>query len=254
MIKAFKSWRPIPEDLPRFAIVLFIGALVGFIDNPLQFVFKVFSGWAFHEVGHASASWVTGSLAIPTPFVTGIFPIPYFSLFFPLLMVGAYIWAFKNNVTAIKATAAALFLSSALCTLFVSDVRGDEFVVLAGQLGDLTLSVVAILLFFAEFPEKFNWRKQRYIWCGLGAFNLAFCSEVFYSALSNFNNLPMGAILDFGELFDGESGGDLDRLIRDFGWSAQQLSQFYWRVVICSWSFLLIAVLFIFYRAVSRDR
>lgn len=207
-----------------------------------------------HEFGHAAASWLTSRIAIPTVGVT--VPLqsePSIVTF--LFLVGLGLWwhlaahrAGYRFLAAIPVvTAPILVVASWILPL----KRANQFVLLAGQGGELILSALFILLFFEPMPRFFNWGVNRFLFLIIAGCTLLAASIRWFKAKSDLQHLPMGSFFEFNRMFgdSSESMGDIDRLIRDFSWTAEGLVSFYLFLTVATLVTLFGAYFFMMYRA-----
>ena len=75
----------------------------------------------------------------------------------PVLGFLAY-WCFQLKREAFAYIFAALVGLSFICTAFVTDRQETQLVLLAGQAGELVLSLSAVIFFFAKFPLFKAWK------------------------------------------------------------------------------------------------
>lgn len=201
----------------------------------------------FHELGHAFMYWLSGRLAVPTFGMT--VPLQESpSMFTFAAVAGALLylryWAKRQGHGLVAHTAVVTLGLMVLCTFVVPDSTMEQLVLLGGFGGELVLALAAMILFYQRMPRRFQWQRNRFLFLLIGASSFCSASVRWYRAQRDAAELPFGALFDFGMMFgeSSESSGDLDRLIREFGWGAQDLIAFYSNLTL-----LCIAVLIIFY-------
>lgn len=182
------------------------------------------AGMVFHEVGHAVVFWLSGRPAIPSFGVT--LPLVderswiFFFGFGAALIAGGE--ALRRGGNLLWAWCAWGMVPLLILFTLVLPWRIAEQVMLYGGLGgELYLAAFTLIICHLPAPRVLHWERNRYLFLILGAISLVRSVMLWISSLADPALLPMGAVFDFGPLFgDGsESGGDLDRLIRDFGWT-----------------------------------
>ena len=205
--------------------VLPIAILAGLIFSSIEGISGTLIwlfGMPMHEVGHALGYWISGILAIPVPLMT--VPLHSETYFISMIIVGAaiyllYRFARKNNSAFFK------FLSglfAALLILFslILSSKTCEMVMLYGGLGgEIYLSLLMILIACQELPRYSSWSVKRLIFLGWGSLIFSGTILKWFKIRSGHEKLPMGGAIDPDAWFGGESNGDLDRLIREFGWT-----------------------------------
>lgn len=186
----------------------------------------------FHELGHALIFWLRSIIAVPSFGMT--VPLhPSSSIFVFLAFAALALWGIRSSKRAnlhFIYYALIFFLALLFCFSILVPARTGEMVMLYGGLGgELYLATLAMLAFYQPMPKRFDWRRNRYFFLVIGT--VCFCGSAlqWYRAKSDKKQLPMGGLFDFGGAFSdsGESSGDLDRLMREFGWSADSIITIY---------------------------
>lgn len=238
-----------PQDMGIAVAAIAAGLFIGGSRGGIISILVWLASMPFHEVGHALVYWLSGRIAIPSFGAT--LPLQESRSILTCLALATLLpWGHR------KAKAAKLFACSLLCavlaalcpifTLIIPFRAVEACVLYAGLGGELYLAVLAIVLFLEPMPRRFAWDRNRYLFLILGAASFGNSLLRWYRAQRDSSNLPMGALFDFGGLFgDGnESSGDLDRLIREFGWSTQGIISVYTYTALVSIG-LLIAYFFL---------
>ena len=219
-----------PSDLIYFPIICGCGALLALAMPQMCLLHAVFSllvGMIFHELGHAVMFWLFGIPAVPTWFLavnfTNELSVWFFVCFLGVLLLvvwqarrAGYPFFYYGGMVLI----ALLFF----CSFILAPLAPrDALTIFAGQGGELVLTTVVLCAFFARLPKYFNWHISRYVVCFLAATLFWQKSFLWLRAVKDQTVLPLGASLDFGLINGGQSSGDLDRLIRDFHWSVNEI-------------------------------
>jgi hypothetical protein len=173
---------------------------------------------------------------VPTPLAS--IPLqsgssPFTFIFFSgLLAWGLHTATKTNNQTLLYGC---IITEIALCIItgLVSKNTAIQMVLYGGQAGELYLGALAILSFYLKPPVSWNWPKNRFLALGLGAVSYVRGGMEWLTIQATHTGLPMGGVGDggaVGEALAGsnyQSDGDLDRLIREFGWTPDYIVSVY---------------------------
>ncbi len=186
---------------------------------------------ALHELGHTAIFWAQSTLAVPAyiatvPLYNGS-SIPVF-----IFLVGLSAWCIrqsgKNEFFFLRNICAGFLMLLVIFTILVPARQGEMLMLIAGLGGELVLGTLCMLSFFSPMPQRFNWKINRYLFLIIGALSFSGSALRWVAAQRDRSRLPMGAMLDVGLMSgQGESSGDLDRLIREFGWTQDSLLSLY---------------------------
>jgi len=206
----------LPAGLILFGIIL--------TNLPGLAIFVWFLRMGVHEIGHAVIFWLRSIPAIPT-FAMAV-PLTSSSsilcfIFLLALFGGCFYYARKQGYLIFQGLIALLVIALLLFTLILSERFGEMVMIYAGQGGEFFISSIFFLMFFENWGKAKRTIKLKYFLLGVGAI-------VYVSALDRWikikfagTDLPYGALFDFSKIWGGESDGDLDRLVRDFGWNEE---------------------------------
>jgi len=210
-------------ELLAVPAALVLGALVQ-LTNLGRFLVGASAEMEMHELGHATALWFAGRLAVPLPMITlgtdGSRSIVMFAVVAAGLAVTASM-ARRENLPRVMIACAVLGVDLVLGTLFLSGPRLDAWVKFAGMGGEAWLSALALILFHEKLPLAFRWELSRWFFLVWGG--LAFCAGA--------RRWLVGEI-PWGSFWGGD--GDMD-ILRDLhDWSERDILHTYrWVTVLC---------------------
>ena len=227
----------IPPALERTALPLAVLAAFLLTRIPLVNIVTQVVSMAFHEVGHALVSWLSGIPSVPTFF----FSVCYsedrsaaVSLVVIALVAALAVWSFRARRLLPAIITAALVVAAVILSFGVSLERSKAIMLFFGLGGELVLSAIGLLLFYQRWDPSAKAQQIRWLLLICSALAFARAASLWIGVAAGTAKLPMGAAIDFGLAFDGESSGDLDRLIREYGWSEQAIASRYLTLTICS--------------------
>ncbi|MEN9201687.1 MAG: hypothetical protein Q6K80_03205 [Thermostichus sp. DG_1_6_bins_120] len=179
-----------------------------------------------HELGHATIAWWSGYRALPLPFGwTSISlqqdPFVYFGILFLLSLLFWSGW--KERILWLKGLAILLALLQFYMTWIMPKPMKEMLFVFGGVGGEFYLSTFLIACFYCRFPDRWRWDFWRFVVLGIAASSL-------WKSFWQWHGIQLGlAEIPWGTLFggQGDTGGDMNRLNYDFGWSADQIIQTY---------------------------
>ena len=113
--------------------------------------------------------------------------------------------------------------------------RQQEFWMVAGGVGgEFVLSTLLMMFFHVQLPEKFRWGACRYVFFLIGA-------TAFLNIWLRWREVYPGRVeIPFGSMINGEedAGGDMNRLMDDYGWKKFDIRRNYWRLGWGCWAAL----------------
>ncbi|MDH4282433.1 MAG: zf-TFIIB domain-containing protein [Myxococcales bacterium] len=180
-------------------------------------------GMPFHELGHAAASWLSSRIAIPLPFFTFWFDDQ--SAWMGLLVAGVLGWLIfhtrRERNRFMFAVAWVLLSAWAVITFFIPASRTLMWQILAGALGELVFGAFILIAFHFPLPDRLRWDFWR--WVALIPASLCFTHAMilWHGVSADVSQMPWGSAVG------SESDGDMNRLVQQFGWSANDLADFY---------------------------
>jgi hypothetical protein len=208
-----------------------------------EFFQRISVGMIAHELGHALAALLSGTWAIPLPFITLTLGGHAWSA---VLAVGAGIawvlWSAVRKRLPARFCLGLLLLLGWLTHAIGGDAAArEEWIVYMGIGGEFALGAVLMLAFFHRLHDAPAWDLVRFACLVVG-------TTVFVPALlfwgdvaAGIRELPMGSALRGGD----DPGGDIDRLLA-MGWTAPSLiasyrSLGYWCAMAIALHWMLVA-------------
>jgi hypothetical protein len=179
-------------------------------------------GMALHELGHATAAWLGGFVALPLPFFTmepsedrnwGL----VLGMAAAIGAVGVHGWRTRRwgqVVFAGVAAALQIFL-----TIANNPAQAQKWMLWSGLGGEIILSTAGMLAFYQRLPGR--WDFWRYLVLGAAA-------PVFVRALLLWTGVAGGrAVMPHGSALGDDSNGDVERLVRVYHFTAEGLADGY---------------------------
>lgn len=180
-------------------------------------------GMPFHELGHALASWLGSRLAIPLPFFT--IWLQDQSWWFGLLVASLLSWFGVHSWRERRlfgVGVAATLLASQLLVSWILPTRSSEMIqILAGAWGEIVLGALILAAFHFPLPDRLRWDFWRWPLLLPAALCFVQAALTWLQAIDDVSHMPWGSAIG------SASDGDMNRLVRDFGWSARGLARFY---------------------------
>ena len=195
-----------------------LGAFLLVSTAPGRAVVRIFFSMWIHELGHATAAWLCGFLALPGPWRTltaaGRSPL------FAALVSAALLYAIVRGLLTGRKTgalcASALLLLQLCCTLIPSPRSATVLIVFAGDGGCLVLGALLMATVYApaEGAIRRGWLRWGFLAIGAGAFADVF--ELWFGARTDPDRIPFG-------MNEGVGLSDPSVLSDQYGWSASLL-------------------------------
>jgi len=209
------------ENLIGVPLVLLLSYL--FSSTLLGRILASFVGMPFHELGHAAASWLSSRIAIPLPFFTVWYDDQ--SLLMGLLVASALTWlgyhAYQERNRFALATAVLLLFIQAVFTLALPAQLTLMWQILSGALGELLFGAFLLVAFHFPLPDRLRWDFWRWVAIIPGALCFTHAMRLWRTVVSDVSQMPWGSALG------NDSDGDMNRLVQQFGWGANELAEFY---------------------------
>lgn len=180
-------------------------------------------GMPFHELGHAAASWLSSRVAIPLPFFT--FWYDEQSVWMGLLVAGVLSWlmfhTYREKNYFMLGVAGAVLLGWAATTFLISPNTTLMWQILAGALGEIVFGAFVLVAFHFPLPDRFRWDFWRWVTLIPAALCFVHAILLWRVVWSDVTQMPWGSAIG------AESDGDMNRLVQDFAWSANDLADLY---------------------------
>jgi hypothetical protein len=202
------AWFAVPGTLLAAALLVRTG-LGGFL-------FRTFFGMWLHELGHATAGWLTGFPAVPLPWFTSL-PASR-SFVFALAItagLGYAVWrGWASEDRRLIAVAGAALVVQLLGTVVLSASTAHTWIVFAGDVGSLVFGALLMAAFFVPPDHKFHRDWLRWGFLAIGAASFVDTFRGWWAARHD-----MGVIA-FGE----QDRSDTDpTVLLQAGWSVDQM-------------------------------
>ncbi|MDP8999102.1 MAG: hypothetical protein M3O46_03215 [Myxococcota bacterium] len=221
----FEKAQQLAFDTPAantYALPIFLG--IGLFAHAFGFgvlVWFTVEMW-FHELGHAIVAWLGGFMAVPLPFFT-IVPRDDRSVTViatVLAMIGAIAFeAVRRKLWVLVGFAGALAVIQGLLTFVLNPAQSAQWWIFAGQGGAIVLPTLVMLAFYQ--PIGWRWDFWRYPAAALAAVGYVHAMFIWVGVARGTAVMPHGSAV--GE----ESEGDMERLVRTYGWTRESLAHAY---------------------------
>lgn len=211
-------------------VMLLVGLLV--CASPGGRFLASLVGMPFHEVGHALTSWLSSRFAVPLPFFTVWHEEQsvLFGVLVALVLAAFGLRSWHERSRFGTALASALLLLQLGMSWLVPSHLTLMLQILGGALGEIVLGALVLVAFHHPLPDRLRWDFWRWPALLPGALCFANAFLLWSRAASDPTQIPWGSAIG------DESDGDMNRLVRDFGWTARGLAAFYLKA---SWVALL---------------
>jgi hypothetical protein len=242
------EWNVIMHDDPRFFAIddpkIYAAILPGVVLLCATAKF-LFIPWMIlgpcsvymHELGHASSAMFSGYAALPLPLFTFWTTTPsLFAKCMVFLLCALMVfqgWRYKSNLWIVLGIVMILIQIK----MTTSPWHRQEMIMIAGGCGgEIVFGTLFSLLWFYEMPRVARWDFWRFIFLPIGLYSLWSSSLMWHAAVGDSSLIPWGSIVG--------GDGDMDRLVRDFGWKPVELASMYWKM--CRYSWILIGIHYAF--------
>jgi hypothetical protein len=207
-------------------------------------------GMPFHEVGHAAASWLSSRIAIPLPFFT--FWYDDQSVLMGLLVAGMLGWlmfhTYREKNWFMLSCASAVLAAWGVVTFLVPPSRTLMWQILAGALGEIVFGAFLLIAFHFPFPDRFRWDFWRWIALIPAALCFTHAMMLWRTVSADVSQMPWGSAIG------SDSDGDMNRLVQQFSWGANDLADFYLNTGYLCIATLAAAYTYAAYRLIQKKR
>jgi Zn-finger nucleic acid-binding protein len=207
----------------RLGAPLAIGFGVAFAATSPGRFFGSLLSMPFHELGHALASWLGSRFALPLPFFTvwSNSQSLLFGLALAALLGGFGLRSWREGRRFGLVLALALLALQLWLSCFMPARQSLMLQILGGALGEIALGALVLVAFHFPLPDRLRWDFWRWPALLPGGVCFGHALLLWIGAARDARRIPWGAAIG------DESDGDMNRLVRDFGWSAAGLARFY---------------------------
>ena len=207
-------------------------------------------GMPFHELGHAAASWLSSRIAIPLPFFTLWYDDQ--SVWMGLLVVGLLGWlmfhTYREQNWFMLVTASVALAAWAVATFLIRPGTTLMWQILAGALGELVFGAFVLIAFHFPLPDRLRWDFWRWVSLIPAALCFAQAIVLWRRVSADVSQMPWGSAIG------SESDGDMNRLVQQFGWSANDIADFYVNAAYLAMAALGVAYVCATYRVLRTKR
>ena len=198
--------------------VALLGAWALVSIGPGRAVVRIFFSMWIHELGHATAAWLCGFLAVPGPWrtLTASGRSPLFAALLSAALIYAIVRSWLTGRKRAGVCAAGVLLLQLCLTVLPGTRAATELIVFAGDGGCLLLGTLLMASLYApaEGAIRRGWLRWGFLVIGAGAFADAF--EQWWSARTDPDRIPFG-------MNEGVGPSDPSVLSDQYGWSASLL-------------------------------
>jgi hypothetical protein len=203
-----------------FPIAFLIAFAINFIDPLVWFI----SMWV-HEFGHSTIAWLSGYRAMVTFSGTIIAPTRSLFVYFGILILLSltFYGGWKEQK---KSTMFICFIFAIIQFILTWNTSYSTYQMLlyfGGIGGEFYLSTLLIIAFYWRLPDKFYWEFWRFFALIIGAIT-------FWGSFTKWHRINLGKDqIPWGTFWGGrgDSGGDLNILNTDVGWSVDRIIDTY---------------------------
>jgi Zn-finger nucleic acid-binding protein len=236
------------ENLIAVPLVLLLSFL--FCSTNFGRLLGFLVGMPFHELGHAAASWLSSRIAIPLPFFTFWFDDQ--SVLMGAIVAGVLGWllfhTYREKNWFMFGSASVVTLAWAVATFVIDPTRTLMWQILSGALGEVVFGSFLLVAFHFALPDRLRWDFWRWIALVPAALCFTQATMLWRTVSSDVSQMPWGSAVG------SESDGDMNRLVQQFHWSANELADFYLHVAYLGLTALAITYSYSAYRFIQRKR
>lgn len=207
-------------------------------------------GMPFHELGHAAASWLSSRIAIPLPFFTFWFDDQ--SVLMGGIVASVLGWllfhTYREKNWFMFASASVVTLAWAVATFIIDPRRTLMWQILSGALGEVVFGSFLLVAFHFALPDRLRWDFWRWIALVPAALCFTQATMLWRTVASDVSQMPWGSAIG------AESDGDMNRLVQQFHWNANDLAAVYLNAAYLGLTALAITYAYSTYRFLQRKR
>ncbi|MCA3013223.1 MAG: hypothetical protein INH41_12585 [Myxococcaceae bacterium] len=219
--EAFEPTRALPESrrLAVFPLVFVAMWLVSATD--MGWLLRLAFGMWLHELGHASAAWLSGTWAVPLPWVTYAFGRSWLVsalVFTSLLTLATY--GRRRGEPALVVIPGAFLALAAVAHLLPASTQA-ALSTFAGDGGAMLYGALLASAYLVRSPNPLFRRGLRVGWLVIGAASWADATRVWWEARKDPAKVPFGVETSgFGA---SSMPSDASRLVDEAGWDERTM-------------------------------
>jgi hypothetical protein len=175
-----------------------------------QGLLRIFFGMWLHELGHASAAWVTGRWALPLPWMTYSFDKSLAVSFIVFSGAAALLWFGKQRGSPTTIALGVLLVLGSVVGHLAPASMQQPFFIFGGEAGAMVYGVLVACGFLVRSPLKLFQGGLRWGWLVIGSASWSDAMRVWWNSRADPDAIPFG-------LEDGMPS-DATRLVDEFGW------------------------------------
>lgn len=205
-----------------------------------------------HELGHATASWLTSVPAVPIPMGLTLHADGRSALAWVAMQAGFAVTAFasfKRRAFGWTAAALALLLAHDALTFTLSPARREAWFLWAGGAGEMAFAALPLVLFHMRLAPRLRWDMARWMALPIGSFLLLDRAIFWRLCLHDRDMIPWGAAFS-----EDESDGDLTRLVEHHAWGTVMIVRRYINLSTLCFALIFVAWLYALLTAWRRER
>jgi hypothetical protein len=181
------------------------------------FIFRTFFGMWLHELGHATAAWLTGFPAVPLPWFTSVGEERSFLFALAITAgLGYAVWrGWTNDDRLLTAAAGTVLVLQLFGTVILNVPTARTWITFSGGVGSLVFGALLMAAFFVPPDHKLHrdWLRWGFLMIGAASFVDTF--RDWWTARHDIDAISLGEI---------EGVGDTDPTkLLDAGWNVDQL-------------------------------
>lgn len=207
------------------AFPLAIVAAIVINASPLLLIVHPLQIW-IHEFGHATVAWLGGRRALPLPFGWTSVVLErtwwvYVGILFLLAVLVRISW--REQLRWPIVLGGMIGAVQFYMTWMMSAWQFEMWLAFGGIGGEFYLSTLLMIGFYFRFPDRWRWDFWRFV-------ALVVAASTFINSFWLWHHIERGlAEIPWGSLFggSGDSGGDMNRLNGEFGWSVSRIVDAY---------------------------
>lgn len=223
---------PVYENLKGTLISLPIAVGFALVCKLLRFpdmILWYFFSIPVHEFGHAIASWLGGRFAVPIGAFIPMAGFTYISLersilvyALVLVLLGLTLYrSARERTPFLFFTALIALLVQHHLTWKTNAAQWQHTVIYSGIGAEFMLGTWLALAFFFRMPTKLHWDFFRPAALVIGTYSLTSTFVRWREIRGGISEMPLGSFISG----NGDSNGDLDRLILEHSWTVNEVIQ-----------------------------